>query len=322
MTKRLVKPNGVREEKLERPANDDPEVPRIEHKGIDEIFAPLPPMTWLVEQLRIAPGAPAMIAGYGFSMKSLLAQDLAVSVAAGAQLLDGGGSTHKCKQGKVLHIDHEQGFRLTAERYQRLVRGKELTPEHLGDRLCLAVHPSVRLDSPGVEDVYRRTIEGFDLVIVDSLAASTPTLEENASEIRGPLDKLARLSEETGVTFLIVHHGRKGKPDDRGAQSIRGSSAIFDACATVFLMGRDNDDDKESAVRVKHHKCRHLGVPLPDFGVRAEDVNGRAGLVLRHEDRAQLDAKRASGASPSGEPLKPISFDMPKGRGGRAAKAT
>src|SRR5690349_18967599 len=73
------------------------------------IFAPLEPVNYLIEPLDLCPGAPALVAGYGFSGKTVALQSAAVSIASG-QLVWG---TFKARRGRALHIDYEQGSRLT-----------------------------------------------------------------------------------------------------------------------------------------------------------------------------------------------------------------
>jgi len=99
--------------------------------GVPEIFAPLPPVPWLVEGLDKSPGAVNLIAGYGFTGKTIAAQALALAIASGGCVWD----MFTARSGRVLHLDYEQGQRLTNERYQRLARGSKLDPNEVGDRL-------------------------------------------------------------------------------------------------------------------------------------------------------------------------------------------
>jgi hypothetical protein len=288
-TREPFKRNGV------APAPIEDEPPRtIEHVGVDAIFAALPPVPWLCEGLRLAPGGVACLAGYGFSGKTVVAQSIALSVATGRHVF----GVHRCKRGRVLHLDYEQGHRLTYERYQRLARGMGVTPDDIADRLRVAVFPTTYLDSPHAPDIFARTLEGFDLVIVDSQRAAAPTVDENSSEVRAVIDLLARGGDKTGALPMFLHHARKpGEGQMGGAKTaIRGSSAIYDACASVFVLTADKGDP----TRVSHEKDRFCGVLIQDFGVRFEDVelgdDPRAGFRVVHLDREQLDARPSSTA--------------------------
>lgn len=252
--------------------------------GTAEIFAPLPAIEWTCKGLGIAPGAPICIAGYGYSGKTITAQSLALSVASGRDVW----GVFAAKKGLAVHIDHEQGAYLSRERYQRLARGMGIAVEDIDDRLRLAVHPSVYLDSSAAESHYLRAAEGARVVIIDSLRAAAPSVDENSSEVRRHLDMLGRVSERTGATMLIVHHATKPTPERDGKYSLRGSGALFDACASVFVFSAK----KGEPTRVNHVKDRIRGLVLDDFGLRVDDVeidgDPRAGLIVRHLDREQL----------------------------------
>ncbi|ABC81657.1 hypothetical protein Adeh_1886 [Anaeromyxobacter dehalogenans 2CP-C] len=230
-----------------------------------DIFAPLPPVNWLCEALDMAPGAPILFAGYGFSGKTVSAQDLALSVAVGAPAW----GRFPVRQGRVLHVDYEQGSHLTRLRYQRLARARGIDPRALDERLVLAPLPSWYLDSDS-GDVLARLCEGFDLVIVDSFRAACPHTDENASDSRIPLDRLGRMSEKTGVAPVVVHHARKPARDAQGGarMSVRGSGALYDACGSVLVFAAE----KGEPTTVAHEKARISGRPHADFQLWIEDV--------------------------------------------------
>jgi hypothetical protein len=307
-TREEFKPNGVAP--WSDHGTEGTEPPRlIEHVGPDVIFAALPPIHWLCAGLRLAGGhGVACFAGYGYSGKTVAAQSIALSVAAGQDVF----GAFRSRTGRVLHLDYEQGARVTRERYQRLARAMGVWLPDIADRLRLAVFPSVYLDSPDAPDVFARALEGFDLVIVDALRGAAPTVDENSSDVRRVLDLLSRQSERVGALPLALVHARKppagAKRDDAPAAdarfAIRGSSAIFDACSNVFVLG----GAKGEPVRVDHEKDRLFGTLLEDFGIRIEDVEGvnesnglkdpRWGLRVVHLNREQFDARSATGDSP------------------------
>ena len=255
---------------------------------VDDIFAPLGDVPWLVEGLGIAPGAPTLIAGYGFSRKTLAVQSMALAVASGVDVW----GVFRGRKGRVRHIDHEQGGHLSRERYQRLARAMRLDPR--GVPLELSVHPSTYLDSACAESEYMRAADGCALVIVDSLRAAAPSADENSSEIRRHLDLLGRVSERTGACFLVVHHAAKPQEGRSGRYSIRGSSALFDACSTVFVFAAE----KGEPTVVAREKDRLRGGDMEGFGLAADDVeqdgDRKWGLLVRHLEPEQLAAAKAA----------------------------
>lgn len=285
------------------PKPDSPRRPARSIVTVDatEIARPLPALSYLVPSLGIASGAPVLVAGYGFSGKTVSLQSLALSVASGRPLW----GVYSVREGRVRHFDFEQGSRVSHERYQRLARGMGIDLAGLGDRLTLAVNPAAYLDDDDAEEAYARAFEGVDLAIVDSLRAAAPTFDENSSEIRRPIDLAFRAAELHGTIVVFIHHARKPKSDDpAGARyKIRGSSALFDAGGSTFLFAAE----KDQPTRVTHEKCRNRGITVDDFGLRVEDVeidgDARAGLRVVHLEREQLAKTEACGRNAYSEAM-------------------
>lgn len=232
---------------------------------VADIFAPLPPINWLCQALEMAPGAPTIIAGYGYSGKTVAAQDLALAVASEALAW----GSFRVRSGRVLHLDYEQGRHLTCLRYQRLARARGIDPATIADRLVVEPLPGWYLDSDAADTLARRC-RGFDLVIVDSFRAACPHTEENASEARIPLDRLGRISSQTGATMLALLHARKPSENSKGGarMAVRGSSALYDACTSMLVFG----GEKGEPVSVVHEKGRITGQTHEDFRLWIEDV--------------------------------------------------
>ena len=156
----------------------------------EAIFEPLPPVEWLCEPLKIAAGAPTLFAGYGYSGKSIALQSLALSVASGLPLWQ----KWPVRRGRTLHLDYEQGRRITLERYQRMVLAEGMDPRFLESSLEVGVLPSVSLTA----DLLLRLGDGRSLVLVESWRAAHPAADENSSEVRQTLDRMGVASERTG----------------------------------------------------------------------------------------------------------------------------
>jgi len=231
-----------------------------------DIWVPLPPLAWLVEQLDLCPGVAHLLAGYGFSGKTVAAQAMAFEVVAGLPVW----GTFPARKGRVVHIDYEQGWRLTAERYQRIAKGYGYCPDEVVDSLKLVSRPPVYLDTTGAQDIFMRELDGFDLAIVDSLKAAAPTIEENSADARRVLDMLSRVSERTGCTVLVIHHARKPSQDRSGGirMAIRGSGALYDAAGSVLVL----EAEKGQPVRASHEKARTSGKLADDFKIHITDT--------------------------------------------------
>ena len=178
--------------------------------SVSEIFAPLPPVSWVCQALDMAPGAPVLVAGYGYSGKTVTVQDFALATASGSLAW----GRFPVREGRVLHLDYEQGSYLTRLRYQRLADARGLDPRSIEGRLVVRPFPPWYLDAE-TDDFLAGLVDGFDLVIVDSFRAACPGTEENSSDARVPLDRLTRLSERTGALSIVLHHARKPSQDPR-----------------------------------------------------------------------------------------------------------
>ena len=164
-------------------------------------------------------GAAHLIAGLGFRMKTLAAQSLALSQAAGQRIW----GALEARRRRVTHVISAARARLTTQRYQRLALAMGIDLAGLGDSLIVASMPPIRLDAAHAK-AWRGLMTDRDLVVIDSLRAASAGRDENDSSIRSCLDMLGALSETTQCRALVIHHARKPSADEGngGRHSIRG----------------------------------------------------------------------------------------------------
>lgn len=261
--------------------------------GISELSEPLPPVPWLCEGLGLAPGAATLVAGYGYSRKTMAMQSLGLSVALGKAAW----GVHAVRKGRVVHLDYEQGRRLTQERYQRLARGMGFDLRDLPEgSLQVASMPRVYLQTQEAIDALLPIVDGAAFVLIDSLRAAFPKADENSSDVRSYLDALNHLSERTGAANTVIHHARKPSAQQGGTatHAIRGSSALFDACQSVYVF----EGEKDTPTRVHHQKDRIRGATCDLFGLTSVDIPGpggeREGLLVKHLEAEQLERWEAT----------------------------
>lgn len=248
-----------------------------------ELARELEPLSHLVAALGLVAGggAPHLIAGYGYSGKSLAMQSLLLSLAAGRAVW----GVHTVAPQRVIHVDLEQGERLTRARYQRLAYSMGLDLTELGDAIAVSPMPRLML-VPDHRAHWRALMYGRAFMLIDSLRAATGGQDENSSDIRVGLDMLGALSEETGCRASLIHHARKpgieAGGSGGGAYSIRGSGAIFDACDSVYVFSAE----KGEPVSVEHVKARTAGELADDFALTIADefdeqIGAKVGLSVR-----------------------------------------
>lgn len=243
-----------------RPAAAEPEVKAFVTTPISELFRPLGTPPWLCEALALQPGAPTMLSGHSGLGKSWLSYDLALAVASGQEF---GGCA--VRQGKVRWF-HLEGSKLDlATRLQRLSLARHLGPTDLEGQLFNEIYPDFSFTDPTLERRLYKHCEGFALAVIDTFAVAASGLKENDSSIRKPLDMLARVSDRTGCTFLVIHHNRKDPQDarlksDDPQGDVRGSSALINAISTGWAVSRfgkrkDNAPDIYFRSKLQLTKC-------------------------------------------------------------------
>jgi hypothetical protein len=302
--------------------------PRIELLTGADLAKRLPPLEHLVEELALVAGggAPHLTAGYGFSGKSVAKQAQALALAAAVPVW---GAYRVSEPRRVVHVDLEQGDRLTKRRYQRLAAAMGIQLAELGDALAVAVMPNLRLE-PGHEDAWLRLMDGRDWMLIDSLRAASPGTDENSSDMRRGLDMLGSLSDRTGCRPEFIHHARKPPQGEHGGgrYSVRGSSAIYDACDSVYVFSAE----RGQPVLVEVVKARSHGELPEPVCLVIEDVevdgDDRAGLrvsvrgveLLREQRGLAEDQQREKRSRLDAEAIRAALARCPTGLGSEAIK--
>ncbi len=185
-----------------------------------------PPETWVVER-RLAPGSFNMFVSKPKVGKTVNMRNLALALATGNDWLG-----HECKAGRTLYLALEDRERATHNHFRQM----GIMP---GDDLL------VYTGDPGANAPawLRELVETEKIanVLIDTLGRFYPGLENisDYTEIiraTGPLISLAR---DTDCMTLVSHHSRKAT-GEFGDEAL-GSTAIFGAVETMFIMKREGD---------------------------------------------------------------------------------
>lgn len=249
----------------------------------DEIWTEEPESKLVVPKMGIAPGPVHLVAGTWYTGKTLFLLNMGLCVASGKSMFGLWGT----KRGKWVHFDHEMGRRHIKRYIQRLARGLHLDPEVLRETLSMRVLPQLNLLSTDAVDHYSRLLEKCSLATIDPLRSAAPGEDENNSDFREHLDRLAVVSDRTGCSIMMLHHGGKATEGVTRRNTGRGSSAIDDSVQSKFVLSAQG---KKEPIHVSHEKTRELDGPMEDFYMRIDNDEEARSVVLTHLEPEQLEA--------------------------------
>ncbi|MBI1900918.1 MAG: AAA family ATPase [Planctomycetia bacterium] len=171
---------------------------------------------WLVEHL--APLAqPGTIAGLFKTMKTSIAADFAVSVAAGRFFL---GKFRVPSPRRVLFLSAESGLATLRETMRRISYPAGIDFPNLGDKLLVSGDVP-HLDSDADVKAAEKIIadNGIEVVVVDPLYRAVPTVGAEAGnlfQMGKALDPFLCMCQASAVTPIILHHAnRRGVGENR-----------------------------------------------------------------------------------------------------------
>jgi hypothetical protein len=248
--------------------------------GFEEIWKPLPPVDYRIKPF-LPRGCVGLINGYSSSMKSWLALHAALMVSLGLPWL----SMETCET-DVTVLDGEAGDFEDRRRLQRLLRGGVRTAKK--PRLDLCSFPNLKISAPDFSPRFRALAETRGLIVIDTLHAFAPGIDENTTAMGDQLNRVQEIAKTTRCSVLVVTHAKKGGGDGDERESVRGSSSIFGAADAVLNVTYKG---KGQPLRVRQTKAR-AGVEMEPLDVRVRDVG--EGTVI---DVALTQATTARGSS-------------------------
>lgn len=195
----------------------------------DSQFVDRNPLSWHIKG--VLPKAELIVVyGQSGSGKSFLVFDMVAAIATGTPWQE-----RKTTKGQVVLVLAEgvTGFRNRLRAYATMHDGSLPGLRIVADAPNLLGEQDDMLLSQRINDS-----GGADLIVIDTLAASSPGADENAAKDMGVvIEHCKRLHRETGATVLLVHHS--GKDQSKGARGWSGLRAAADAEIEVARVGED-----------------------------------------------------------------------------------
>jgi hypothetical protein len=230
--------------------------------------------TWLVKELWTR-GAFGFLAGESKTYKSLLALDMAVSVASGTPFLS---HFHipAASQGPVLLWQEENEEGLVQDRLRRIEFARGLGPTSSGYTMhslrgrdypfFLGNRQAIDLNDEKDLKYLVRQIHRFEprLVILDPLYMMIPTLDESeAAAITPMLRNLAKIQTDTKTSIQVVHHYKKPQQSSKGGRPMHRMSGTgvfgrrYDSAIWVEVI---SEDENQPVIRISSsHRAQASG---------------------------------------------------------------
>ena len=226
---------------------------------------------WLIEKLWLAEGV-GVIGGPPRAYKSLLALDMAVSVASGSPCL---GVFPVHDSGPVLLYAAEDSASVLRLRLQSLARNRRIDLEALDVHVIIA--GLLRLDQHAHQERLQATVARHQpkLLILDPLVRIHSADENASSAMSALLGYFRALQRTLGVAVALIHHSRKQLAPGVG-YSLRGSSDLYAWTDCLLFLQRRRD---RRSLMIEHRSAPGLG-PLALELVNPEDSSDAPCLRL------------------------------------------
>jgi len=218
---------------LKKLSDDEEEVEFKTYNIQDMLEKGIPKIEYTIDPFLLKNGITMFVAPPA-SMKSFLAQQLAISCATGIPFLE----KFETKQNNVLYLDEENGIIGIANRIQQLMKGHKIDLKELNNNLTCISYESMRFDNDNKFNELRRIIKKLDIkiIIVDSIVRFVDGDENKSGDIKHIFDKLKSLCNEFELSILVLHHATK-----TNGRSPRGSGDFLAAPDNVFSISKTSE---------------------------------------------------------------------------------
>jgi len=199
-----------------------------------------PPIEWVVPE--IIPEGLTKIDGGPKVGKSWLALHLATAVSTGGCFMD------------FIDVNQREVLYLALEDAERRLKDRLLKQGGIGnDKLFFETSASWK---GGITTLtaYLKEFPETGLVIIDTLFMFSPIQDVNKySDSYAPISAIQKISTQTGVPIVLIHHTRKGSKNGTGegwADEGMGSQGINGAVDTIIQLKKP-DGKPDGSIRIK-----------------------------------------------------------------------
>ena len=208
-----------------------------------------------------------LVVAPGGTGKSMLALDLAISLATGKPVAS--GLFPAGPSGKVVFLAGEENDHMLAHRLRSMVPAEDVDNPELNKNLTLlpmAGESCLLISKDGKPTKLFHELEaisaGARLIIIDPLRRTHGGDENNSYEMTRFVVLMEQLAKSTGAAVIALHHANRSSQDTGSQNASRGSSALVDGCRWQFNLSRM--DEKTAQTHSIPDHDRHLFVAV-DF---------------------------------------------------------
>lgn len=239
---------------------------------------------WMVEGVW-SESAHGVLAGEPKTYKSVIATDLAMSVASGTRFLN---HFQVPQTGPVIMVQKENDEREVQDRIARIAASKSLwaSASLNGNNLefkagaDLPVHfmNNTDFDLTDPDDIkwLRRKVRKINpvLIVFDPLYLLAPGVDENsAAQMTPVLERLLVMKQRYNVGTLLIHHYSKPNAENprKGAQRISGSGTFHRWYESALLLERPDLEEPRVKISPEHRGHSPQGGFWADFDLGSEE---------------------------------------------------
>jgi hypothetical protein len=242
---------------------------------VEQLLTTAPEVTWLIDQL-VAEATIVLISGGTGVGKSQLALQLSLCIAAGQTWLNYAIPQPRSVVYSSVEMSHTELARFLGKMVQSFPL--ENLPFHV-----VPVGQSISILTEDGKAFYRSLAEQYDVIVIDTLGASTHLSLSDEEGAREMVDFLGELRTKYDCTIIVVAHDAKNTNGQR-TENVYGSRLFVDRASTVLRMYKD----KDAGLILEFSKIRLAPEPQPYALERTEnlwyvtkDFDSRATVVVR-----------------------------------------
>ena len=258
--------------------------PRFKTISAVELMATeYPPRPFLVEELLPA-GTTVLCAPSKFG-KSWMAMDLCLSIASGQAFL--GHATHPCG---VFYLAFEDTEHRLQSRLNTLLQKQAVPPLFWFSTEVIPLNNGL-LDA--LEEHLQRHPE-TKLIVIDTLQKIRGIASFKETQYGNDyreLGQLKQFADQHGISFIFVHHTRKGQDTSDPYNMVSGTTGIMGAADTTWVITKVNRADRDATLHIIGRDIAQDASTIRfDRTTCRWQMIGTAGATLDAELRRQHDS--------------------------------